>query len=122
MICPAANDEVIAAIIFVAFCPATRLASCSAVSVTTMKVPPTHSAATMIVSRFGHNAGNAMPAAMIAWDAIHRRRLPMRRASAATASVDSAAASPNTGHDQPNKGEPCKAVFAITGRKVAGMM
>ena len=36
--------------------------------------------------------------------------------------VDTTAAAPNTGHDQPNKEASGTTAFAITGKNVAGMM
>jgi hypothetical protein len=63
-----------------------------------------------------------MPSAIAQWQTSQICRLFQRSTSAATVSVDAAAAAPQRGHDQPNALEPCKALFAMTGKKVAGMI
>jgi len=53
---------------------------------------------------------------------LHNRRLSMERVMAAAMNVETAAATPKTGHDQPNTAGSSTTCRAITGRNVAGTM
>jgi hypothetical protein len=90
--------------------------------VMTMKVPPTSTAATAIVSLESQIVGSATPAAMTRWVLAHARSRLTRSNSGATTIVERAAAAPKIGHARPNTAGSSTTSRATAGRKVAGRM
>src|SRR2546422_898537 len=121
-ICPVANAAVMAAISPAPCAPPTCRASCMPTLVTTMKLPPTQSAATRTPPIPGIANGAPTPRAITSWLTAHKRRYGECRERTATASVDATAAAPKTGQAQPNTAGSAISSRAIAGIKVAGMM
>ena len=99
---PAAKAPVMAAIRRGADLPPMRRASSIPAMVITMNVPPTHTAEMTIAGRLTSIAGIITPAAMTICPSAQERRGVKFRRTAATTTVEIAAARPNTGHVQPN--------------------
>src|SRR5690606_3385936 len=93
--CPPAKAAVRLAIRARARGPADACACCIPSIVITMKVPPTHRAATTMLPMPGIRAGSATPIAISSCDNSHSRRREKRLSKTVHASVDNAAASPN---------------------------
>jgi hypothetical protein len=119
---PTANAAVIAATSRGAASPATRRPSCSPVIVTTMKVPPTQSAQRSRVATLVRSAGRSTPAAITTCARAQTLRGGAWRHQRPVATVEAAAASPNTGHVQPNTAGSGTSSRAAAGRNVAGTM
>ena len=99
-----------------------RRASCRPAIVTTMKVPPTHTALTTMAHGPMARLGAMTPAAITHKDPAATRRGDARGKSLPTATVDSAAAAPNSGQAQPKTAGSATTLRAMTGKNVAGMM